>query len=644
MAAIIGKGKYPTSQKDAQNEVGSFSFFWRINFLAFFIFAISGVIFFRLYFLQIVSHASFADLSQNQHNIFRKLVPERGEIYFKDKNGIYPAAVNKETKLAYAVPKEIRDGEVGRTADKIVEILSLDKADVLEKFERRESMYAVLKRRLSQEEIEKIREAELSGIHLADESYRYYPSAELAAQVIGFVGWSGNVFGGRYGAEAFFEDKLKGREGNIFQSRDSRGSWITVGERKIMEAENGESLILSIDHIVQYETERIIKSAVERFDAEDGLAIVMETKTGRILASADYPSFDPNKYAEAPDFSVYKNSLVSDTYECGSVFKPFTMAAGLDSNKVSADTTYIDTGAVKEAGYTIKNSDLKAYGRQTMTEVLEKSLNTGVIFVEKLLGNKNFYDYAKRFGFGEPTYVGLPGESGGNIKNLENLKSNIQFFTASFGQGIAVTPIQLISAFNALANRGVLMKPQIVEKIIGADGSEEEVMPEEVRRVISEKASIQISDMLRSVVVNGHGKQAGVPGYLVGGKTGTAQVASSSVKGYEEGKTMGSFAGYAPLNDPRFTVLVKITNPKNVQWAESSAAPTFGELMKFLLEYYNVEPTEEYSQQDLDVWNRTHTLRESLKIKEEEERKKNKENMEKERKENEEKNENEQAG
>jgi cell division protein FtsI (penicillin-binding protein 3)/stage V sporulation protein D (sporulation-specific penicillin-binding protein) len=264
-----------------------------------------------------------------------------------------------------------------------------------------------------------------------------------------------------------------------------------------------------------------------------------------------------------------------------------------------------------------------------MTQVLENSLNTGVIFVEKNLGNKNFADYVRRFGFGELTGIDLPGEAAGNIRNLGNFKSDIQFFTASFGQGITVTPLQLISAYNALANGGILMKPQIVEKKIFSDGSEERIIPEEVRRVISEKASLQISQMLRSVVVNGHGKQAGVPGYAVVGKTGTAQVASSKAKGYEDGMNVGSFVGYAPMNDSRFTVLVKITNPKDVQWAESSAAPTFGELMKFLLEYYGIEPTEEYTQADLNKFNQTHTLSQSFLRKDEEKEKNDKKSEDK---------------
>ncbi|HLN18682.1 MAG TPA: penicillin-binding protein 2, partial [Patescibacteria group bacterium] len=337
------------------------------------------------------------------------------------------------------------------------------------------------------------------------------------------------------------------------------------------------------------------------------------------LALASYPNFNPNDYASVENMDSFRNLAVSDAYEPGSVFKTFTLASAVDAGKISPDTTYVDTGAVSEAGFTIKNSDLKSNGLQTMTQVLEKSLNTGVIFAEKLLGNKNFSDYIERFGFGDPTEVDMFGEAQGNINNLKNQKSDIQYFTAAFGQGITVTPIQLVSAYNAIASGGILYKPEIVDKIIHPDGSEENVKPQEIRRAISTQTAYTMGNMLESVVVNGHGKRAGVPGYRVGGKTGTAQVASTTSKGYEEGKSIGSFAGFAPVDNPKYTVLIRMDDPKSVEWAESSAAPAFGELMKFLLDYGGVEPSQSYTQKDVDVWNATHTLKQDFIKKEEEE-------------------------
>jgi len=580
----------------------------RIYELFFLIFIIAAAICLKLYTLQVRAHGYYLALAEGQHSVLKNLIPVRGEIFLKDKNGLYPVAVNKNTKMAYAVPREIED--LAMTASRVSQILGLDEQETKEKLENPEDMYEVLKHRLNDEEITSLQDAKLSGIHLSEETTRYYPAGELASQVLGFVGWKNNDFSGRYGIENFFESELKGEEGRLFQKRDSSGGWISTGVKEITPAKNGDSLILTIDHIIQYESEKILKSAVDKFKADKGTVIVMESKTGNILALANYPAFDPNNYGNE-DMGNFRNAAISDPYECGSVFKTVTLASAIDSDKISPNTTYIDTGQVAEAGYIIRNSDLKANGVQTMTQVLEKSLNTGAIYAEKLLGNRNFSDYVKRFGLGTLSGIELPGENSGNIANLKEMNRNINFFTASFGQGISVTPIQLVSAYNAIANGGVLMKPRIIERIIKPD-SEEETMPQEVRKVISQNAANEMTQILRSVVVNGHGKRADVPGYAVAGKTGTAQIASLDKKGYEEGKNIGTFAGYAPIENPEFTVLVKIDNPEGVEWAESSAAPTFGELMKFLLDYRNIEPTENYSQKDMDLFNQTHNLNRSF--------------------------------
>jgi cell division protein FtsI/penicillin-binding protein 2 len=266
---------------------------------------------------------------------------------------------------------------------------------------------------------------------------------------------------------------------------------------------------------------------VERYDADGASAIVMDPKTGAILAMSSQPQFDPNNYSTVEDYSVFLNPTVSFTYEPGSIMKPITLAIGIEEGKVSQNTEYTDTGVIEEAGYTIRNSENKVYGRSTMTKVLEQSINTGVIFVEKLVGNLVFKDYLERFGFGEKTGIALPAELAGNMRNLKNIRSDIEFFTASFGQGITVTPLQMAAAYAALANGGTLYKPQIIERVISASGSEEKIAPQAIRRVISEETSRTMGEMLRNVVVNGHGKRADVPGYLVGGKTGTAQVAKS---------------------------------------------------------------------------------------------------------------------
>lgn len=563
--------------------------YWRIHALVFFVLALAFGILVRLYVLQVVDHGKYVAMADNQHNLAESIDPERGEIYLEDSPDFYPLAVNRQAFLAYAVPKEIQDAT--EVSNRLSGLLQVDVREIEAKLQDKDDPFEVIKRRLTDEEANRLKEARIKGVHLLPEVYRYYPGRELASQIVGFVGYKGDKVSGQYGVEASLEDRLRGRAGTVIQERDAGGRWIPFSDRDSQPAENGESLVLTINREIQYEVEKTLKEAVESQQADGGTAIVMDPMTGKILAMASMPGFDPNDYAKT-DVSLFMNPAVSLPYEPGSIMKPITMAIGLEEGKISPDTTYVDTGAVQEAGFTIRNAEDKVYGHSTMTKVLEQSINTGMIYIQKSVGNKTFADYMRRFGFGEKTGVALPAELTGNVRNLENLKSDIQFFTASFGQGVTATPLQMVTAYAVLANGGALMKPQILDKVIHADGRVEDVPWEEVRRVVSEETSRKIGVMLRNVVVNGHGKRADVPGYLVAGKTGTAQVAKKGGGGYEDGAAIGSFVGYAPLNDPKFVVLVKVVNPKGVQWAESSAAPAFGKIMKFLLEYAKVRPTE----------------------------------------------------
>ncbi len=577
------KGKHQSVQKTTGNH-------WRINALVFFVLAMTGIIIVRLYSLQVVAFQKYGVIAENQHMLSEEISPDRGAIYLKDTSNPYPLAVNQRLSLVYVVPKEIKDPIATETA--LSDILQMERGVIDEKFKHQDSMFEVVKRKLSEEESSRIRDLHLKGVYLIPETYRYYPGGELASQVVGFMGSGKDGMVGRYGMEASWESKLHGNSGSVMQEQDAGGRWIPIADRDVKPAENGESIVLTMSREVQYEVEKRLKDAVAEFEADSGTVIVMDPRTGRILSMASYPQFNPNEYSKVEDISLFMNPAVSSPYEAGSVMKPITEAIGLEEGKILPDSTYVDTGSVTEGGYTIHNSENKVYGLQTMTNALEESINTGMIHIERLVGNKPFLEYLKRFGFGEKTGIELPAELGGNMRNLSDIRNNVQFYTASFGQGVTVTPIQLVAAYAALANGGTLMQPHIIEKIIHADGTEEEVPTQEVRHVVSEHTAQQVSAMLRSVVVNGHGKKADVPGYLVGGKTGTAQVAKTDGPGYEEGKNIGSFVGYAPLNDPQFVVLVKMVNPKGVQWAESSAAPTFQKVMKFLLEYAKIQPTE----------------------------------------------------
>lgn len=544
----------------------------------------------QLYRIQVRDHTLWSDQAKKQRLSTFDLKAEQGEIFLHDNGEPYPLAVNREYMAAYVVPREVQDAK--EVARELSAILGKDESEILLKLSDPTDPFEMIKRRLSDDEVGRIRTLSLKGVSLLPEKYRYYPAGSLASHVVGFAGLGEQGGAGGYGVEASFDSELKGKPARVHEERDAGGRWISLSNSRSDVPDHGDILTLTIDRVIQHETEKVVQEYREKHGADSMTALVMDPITGKILAMANAPDFDPNKYAETEDYGLFLNPAVSSTYEPGSIMKPIAMAIGIDEKKVSPTTEYVDTGSVTESGYTVKNSEEKVYGRSTMTKVLEDSINTGMIFVERSVGHKVFAERLRRFGFGEKTGVKLPAESGGDLHNLNDFRIGIQFYTAAYGQGITVTPLQMVSAYAALANGGVLMRPQIVESIGHADGEVEMIQPEEIRRVISKETSEAIGHMLRSVVVNGHGKRADVPGYEVVGKTGTAQVAKTDGGGYEEGKTIGSFAGYAPRENPRFVVLMKVDNPKDVQWAESSAAPAFGQLMRFLLEYARIEPTE----------------------------------------------------
>ncbi len=577
----------------------------RIYFLVVLVLLFGFAIIYRLYYLQVVNYDFYKELAEDQHYVEKKIMPKRGSVYLNESGQLYPLATSRNLPTVIVNPNKINKSKAEEISKKLSNILQIDEEKIKGKITKEDDNYEVIKRKISEEEEKKIEKEKISGVHFKEESWRYYPNENTAAQLVGFVGYNEDSLEGLYGIEKYFEEKLKGEEGYLQQERDAGGRWLSIGKRKLVPARNGEDLVLTLDRAIQFKTDLILKNAVKKHDANGGSIIVLDPQSGKILAMSEQPSFDLNRYSEVEDIEIFRNSNISEPYECGSVFKAITMVAGLDSGKINFDTEYIDTGKVTEAGYTIKNSDFKSYGRQTMTEVIEKSLNTGAIFVEKQIGNELFRDYVKRFGFGEKTGISLPYESAGDISNLENNR-NIEFFTASFGQGISVTPIQLAAAYGAIANGGELLTPRVVEAYINEKGEKTETVREVKRKIISKKAASQIGLMLESNVENGHGKLAGVPGYNIGGKTGTAQIPDKEKGGYVEDATIGTFAGFGPVANPKFVIVSIIDYPKDVEWAESSAGPVFGEMAKFLLDYYDIEPTEEFNEKDIEKFNKTH--------------------------------------
>ncbi len=570
--------------KVTKSEFGSRSSLLTAFLLLFFI-AI-GV---RLFILQVINGKQAREEAEAQHSIYKKLFPSRGEIKLADKFSLetFAVAANLKSYLVYAVPGDIINAK--ETAHALAPILGLEEKDLLAKMTQVGKKYVPLKKQLTDDQQEKIKALKLSGIYFDSEDTRYYPEKNLLSQVLGFVGYKDTVKIGLYGLERYFEKDLAGSSGELYTEKDASGVAIFGSSRKELPAVDGTDIILTVDKNIQFQAETVIKDAVVKNGADSGSIVVVDPKTGAILAMANYPDFDPNAYNKVEDPRIYRNDTVTGNYEPGSIFKPFTMAAAINEGKVTPDTTYTDTGSVVIDNYTLKNSDNKGHGIQTMTQVLEQSLNTGVIFAKEQIGNAKFFEYVKNFGFGQNTGVEL-SESKGNLDNL-NANIAVNYHTATFGQGISATPIQLVQAFTALANEGKMMKPYLVLSKIFPDGKTENTKPQVVRQVISAKTANIISAMLVNVVENGHGKKAGVPGYYIAGKTGTAQVPKKDGRGYEENNNIGSFIGYGPVEDPQFLMLVRVNHPRSVDFAESTAAPAWGQLAQFILNYYHIAPT-----------------------------------------------------
>lgn len=559
------------------------------------LFAVAGLLVAaRLFVVQVLQHGFYEALASDQHELVKQLKPERGEIYAMDphaETGITMVATNRQLHFVYLNPMQVSDAQ--KTAEVVAPILAMDPAVIQERAGREGDVYEPLKHEVSDQELEAleqvVEEQGLGGVYWLPEETRYYPEGDITGTLTGFVGYVDDERKGQYGLEGFFEQELCGAPGSLSTALDASGRFIAVADKSIEEAQDGDTLILTIDKNIQYKACSLIAASVEKHGANQGSLIVMDPETGAILAMCNAPLWDPNHYGDVEDINMFINDAISDQYEPGSVFKSFAMAAGLNEKQVSPYTTYEDTGQVQIGAYTIRNSDEKAHGVVDMTKVLEDSLNTGSIFVVQKVGNKRWHEYVKAFGFGQETGIEMSGEQPGDISGVAK-EADIYSATSSYGQGMTVTPIQLIQAFGALANDGVMMKPYIVDRKIKPNGYQEQTDPAEVSRPVTPETARTIGAMLVRVIEGGHAIRAQVDGYHMAGKTGTAQVANENGSGYDAHRHKDTFVGYGPVADPQFVVLVKIDEPKDVLWSASSAAPVFGEMAQYLVNYLQIPP------------------------------------------------------
>jgi cell division protein FtsI/penicillin-binding protein 2 len=526
---------------------------------------------------QIIEHRHFLALAEAEHRGELVIPARRGEI--RDQAGHLMAVDVIQYDIA-ASPQIISDPYA--TADRLSRLLDISRDELLQNLTS-DDPWILIARAVPQSVGETVIEWDIVGIEVEPRAKRIYPEGKIAAHLLGFVNGNGQGF---YGVEGYYHNMLSGRPGLQSGERSPFGEIIPLGVSRFVPPVSGTTLYLTMSRPVQSLIEQELERAVKQYQARGGSVIVLEPKTGAVLAMASYPAYDPNKYSTT-DESFFPDPIVSEQYEPGSVLKIMTMAAGLDAGVISPDTTVFDGGAIEFGGRVFYNWDRQSHGTVNMTTVLAKSLNVGIAQVAVKLGKDRFYTYMKRFGFGRLTEVDLDSEGPGTLKTPKDATWHESDLGAnSFGQGIAVTPIQIAMAVASIANEGLLMKPYVVERVVD-DQREIQVKPIVVRRAVSQETAETLTKMLVTSLEQSD-SAARIPGYRVAGKTGTAEIPVPG--GYHPTLTLASFVGYLPADDPQVLVLVIIDRPTTSRWGTQTAAPTFKQIAGQLVVLLDIPP------------------------------------------------------
>lgn len=562
----------------------------RIRFAAVCVFAAALFVCGQLFNLQVLKYDHYTALATDTREIYKQLSPTRGQIYLQDSRAgqEYPAAINRSYYSVYVVPRDIPQGHIASTTDFLAELFEFDeerKNKLFEQLSKENDPYEPVAAKIVEEKIEIIKEKKIQGVGYVSQDYRFYPEGVSGAHILGFVGRDENNKAlGHYGVEGAWEKELSGQSGFLAGEKNALGGLIFSAGTTLKKAEDGADLLLTIDRAVQYKSCDFLKKGFEEYEARNASLILLDVKTGAVLSMCSLPDFDPNDYGKVESVADYNNSAIFTPYEPGSVFKPIVMSMALDLGLVEPNTSFDDPGFREIDDFTIHNALEKKYGRVTMTQVLENSINTGMIWVEEKMSRADLKNYTEKFGFGRETGIGLDTEMPGDISSFDK-KADIYAANASFGQGFTATPLQVAVAYAALANDGKLLRPYIVKEVRYPDGRKETASPKVVANVISSRAQKLITGMLISVVENTYKNSARLPDYYIAGKTGTAQIAERG--GYSE-ESNHTFVGYFPANDAKFVLLVKYEAPQR-DWAESTAAPVFKQVADFVLDYYGIK-------------------------------------------------------
>lgn len=556
---------------------------WRYRFTFVILVLFFVLVIVRLFYWQVVKAQELSALGQLQYGRTVTVFPQRGEIRSSDG---FPIVTNKISYLVFANPKEIKDKTT--TINTLSQVLSLDTASIsaalsLDRF------WVPLTSGIDTQTKDKLDKLNLQGIGFEQQYSRFYPEASLAAQLVGFVGKDeAGEDKGYFGLEGYYNRLLKGKTGSAIQIHDAFGKPILARLNQQSGQIDGSSLILSLNRPIQFLIERVLKDSVDKYGAASGMVGVMDPKTGEILAMASYPNFDPRDYQDYSE-KFYRNTFISDTYEPGSTFKPLVMSGALDAKLVTPQTKCtICSGPVLVSGYELHTWDDKYFKDTTMIEVIQHSDNTGMVFVAQKLGVDGMINYLEKFGIGNATGIDLQGEVTPSLKP-ENQWYAVDLATTGFGQGISITPIELLTAISAIANNGKRMEPHVVSAVENSDGVLVKIPPKVADTPISPETAKVMAEMMVNAVNKGEASWTKLDGYRVAGKTGTASI---PVNGhYDPTKTIASFVGFAPADDPKFSMIVILNKPTASIYGAETAAPIFFEIAKNILSYYGILPS-----------------------------------------------------
>jgi len=552
----------------------------RITFLFILFIIFYFLLIYRLYNIQVIQSDKFEEIAQQEHLTSFSIEGERGNIY--DRN-LKKLVVNVDVQSLFAIPPKIENPR--EAALKISLILNLETKEVLDKLNQKRP-FVWIKRKLNETEVEEIKKLNLEGLDFLKESKRFYPKKYLASNLMGFVGMDNQ---GLEGLELFFDQELKGLPGLVVLERDASGGEVPLSIKELNTHRDGNSIVLTIDEVIQYITEEALDKAFQKYKAKAGVAIVVEPKTGEVLAIAVRPSYDPNyfnKYA----LDLWRNLAITNTYEPGSTFKIVTIATALEEGVVKLDDQFYCNGWINYNRHIFH--DIHQHGSQNLTDIVKNSCNVGVIQVGTKLEQKVFEKSIRRFGFGTLTEINLPGEVNGLIRSSKDW-SKISLASISIGQEISVTPIQLIMAISAIANRGTLMKPLIVKEILDSNQNSVKVFkPKPVRQVVSVETALTMTKILEQVVIDGTGREAKLDEYQVAGKTGTGQIFDFATGKYSNSAYTSFFVGYVPAENPKISILILLDQPKGSYYGGTVAAPVFKEIASKVLPYLSIPPNQ----------------------------------------------------